>query len=172
VQIAGDGIFYGNKPVKLSAITDGTSNTLAVGETSRFQPDMDNIFNSWSRALWFSSSFPNSTRPQGNASTVPKMNAPFLVGDLNGWTGSLAPTGEVNGWLFLQSGQDYRKLGQFGFRSKHPSGANFLFCDGSVHFLKESIDMGSPNFTPPISIGVYRQLSTRSGGEVVSADAY
>jgi hypothetical protein len=41
-----------------------------------------------------------------------------------------------------------------------------------VHFIKESIDMGSPNFTPPISIGVYRQLSTRAGQEVVSADSY
>ena len=74
--------------------------------------------------------------------------------------------------MFLQNGTDYRTWGQFGFRSKHPGGANFLFCDGSVHFLKSSIDMGNPNYTPPISIGVYRQLSTRNGGEVVSADSY
>ena len=27
-----------------------------------------------------------------------------------------------------------------GFNSKHPSGANLLFCDGAVHFLSENIN--------------------------------
>jgi prepilin-type processing-associated H-X9-DG protein len=171
--IAGDGAFFQDIAVKVSGITDGTSNTIAVGETSRFQNDPDQIFNSWSRGLWFLSNAPGgaSTRPQGIASTVPKMNAPFLLGD-TAHPGAVSPTGEVDSWLYLQSGFDYRTMGQFGFRSKHPGGANFLFCDGSVHFLKETIDMGNPNFTPPISKGVYRQLSTRKGGEVVSSDSY
>ncbi len=94
-----------------------------------------------------------------------------LIGD-GGFSPSLSPTGETNGWLFLQSGFDTRTLGQFGFRSQHPGGANFSFCDGSVKFLKQTIDMGNPNYTPPINIGVYRQLSTRKGGEVISADQY
>ena len=72
----------------------------------------------------------------------------------------------------LQVGYDARTLGQYGFRSFHPGGANFLYCDGSVRFIKSSISMGSPNYSPPISIGVYRQLSTRKGGEVISSDAY
>ncbi len=171
VQIAGDGVFYGNVPTKLQSITDGTSNTMAAGEFSRFLNDPDQIFNTWSRCLWFGSNLAGSTRIEGTASTVPRMNAPFLVGDAT-YTGSVFGSGEVNGWLWLGSGFDYRTMGQFGFRSQHPGGANFVFCDGSVKFLKQTIDMGNPNYTPPINIGVYRQLSTRKGGEVISADAY
>jgi prepilin-type N-terminal cleavage/methylation domain-containing protein/prepilin-type processing-associated H-X9-DG protein len=48
-----------------------------------------------------------------------------------------------------------------GARSKHPGGVNALFCDGSVKFVKNSI-----------AIAVWRSLSTTSGAEIVSADAY
>ncbi|MHC5542189.1 H-X9-DG-CTERM domain-containing protein, partial [Singulisphaera rosea] len=48
-----------------------------------------------------------------------------------------------------------------GFVSLHPGGANFLFADGSVHFLKTSISMAT-----------YCALGSRNGGEVISADAY
>ncbi len=44
-----------------------------------------------------------------------------------------------------------------GFKSLHPSGAQFVMADGSVHFIQENIDTIS-----------YRALSTREGGEVVS----
>jgi prepilin-type processing-associated H-X9-DG protein len=45
--------------------------------------------------------------------------------------------------------------------SLHPGGCNFVFCDGSVRFVKESVN---PN--------VFSYLSTRAGGEVVSADQF
>ncbi|MCA9246153.1 MAG: DUF1559 domain-containing protein [Planctomycetales bacterium] len=48
-----------------------------------------------------------------------------------------------------------------GFRSLHSGGASFCFADGSVKFLSEAIAQD-----------VYRGLSTRNGGEIISADAY
>src|SRR5262249_48761663 len=44
------------------------------------------------------------------------------------------------------------------FGSNHPGGANFLFCDGSVHFISQSIPSGTP-FAP----GIYQALSTIAG---------
>jgi prepilin-type N-terminal cleavage/methylation domain-containing protein/prepilin-type processing-associated H-X9-DG protein len=45
--------------------------------------------------------------------------------------------------------------------SNHPGGANFLFADGSVHFLKSSINFQT-----------YWALGTRANGEVISSDSY
>jgi prepilin-type processing-associated H-X9-DG protein len=45
--------------------------------------------------------------------------------------------------------------------SQHPGGCNFLFADGSVRFLKDSI-----------SRNIYWSLGTRANGEVVSSDSY
>ena len=45
--------------------------------------------------------------------------------------------------------------------SMHPGGANVLFADGSVHFLKSSI-----------AIKTYWALGTKANGEVISSDSY
>lgn len=173
VEVKPDGVFGKNWTFRVSSVTDGTSNTIFVGETARFKNDPDQIFNSWSRGLWFGSNSPGATRPQGTASSVPKINAAFQLSDSSTFPSTLGPTGDTDGWLYVGS-PDYRQLGQFGFRSQHPGGANMLFGDGSVRFLKETIDMGSIAYTPASArnIGVYRKLATIAGGEVISADAY
>ena len=48
-----------------------------------------------------------------------------------------------------------------GFGSWHPSGANFLFCDGSLHFLKQTIDAE-----------VFRRLGHRADGELIDGEQY
>ena len=45
--------------------------------------------------------------------------------------------------------------------SNHPGGCNFAFADGSVRFIKDSVNMLT-----------YESLGTRAGGEVISSDSY
>jgi prepilin-type N-terminal cleavage/methylation domain-containing protein/prepilin-type processing-associated H-X9-DG protein len=49
----------------------------------------------------------------------------------------------------------------YGFQSQHPSGANFAMVDGSVRFIKETINYGT-----------YMAVSSRAGAEVVGSDAF
>jgi prepilin-type processing-associated H-X9-DG protein len=45
--------------------------------------------------------------------------------------------------------------------SRHPGGANVAFCDGSVRFIKSTVDART-----------WAAIGTINGGEVVSSDAY
>ena len=49
----------------------------------------------------------------------------------------------------------------FAARSRHPGGINAAMADGSIHFVKSSIDLRT-----------WRALSTTAGSEVVGADPY
>jgi prepilin-type processing-associated H-X9-DG protein len=166
---------------RVSGITDGLSNTMFIGEMSRFVNDPDAFFNFWNRGGYFgarSALTPGVTRPQASASTAPMLNASLLIPDVGP---VLAGPNGVDGWMYAPAGAQVLYEGQYGFRSLHPGGANFVFGDGSVRFIKNSINMGNyhtltvasgSNPPPGALIGVYRALSTRASGEVISSDSY
>jgi prepilin-type processing-associated H-X9-DG protein len=51
--------------------------------------------------------------------------------------------------------------GAWTAQSRHPGGVNVCFGDGSVRFIKQSINLP-----------VWWAIGTKAGGEVISSDAY
>jgi prepilin-type N-terminal cleavage/methylation domain-containing protein/prepilin-type processing-associated H-X9-DG protein len=135
----GNGLFCRNRCVGLAEITDGLSQTFAVGERS------ENL----SRATW-TGAVTNAAVPlvelQGGAGFDPEGGGALVLSHTGEGHGPNAPSG-------MAHGDQYWSL--------HPGGANFLFADGSVRFIKEQV-----------GFRVYQSLATRRGGEVLSADAF
>ena len=162
-QNVGNGVFDASQAYRPAQISDGMSNTIFAGESSRFVNDPDPTFNQWGYYDLFASSFGGGTsRPQGIAFEVPRISAPLKPGD----QAQLPPQTTypdnscIKAWL-VSNPTAYREFGQWGFRSQHPGGANFLFGDGSVKFLKNGVN---PT--------VYQSIGTRASREVVGGDSY
>ncbi len=155
-----NGIFYFYSAVTIASITDGTSNTILLGEDTLGLENAGDQ-NQWQ---WWAS---------GNYSDT-MFTAMYPIN----------PQRKINmGGATVGINSDIATSAATSF---HPGGANFAFADGSVKFLKDSINswsfnnaIGLPNgitqtnnvYTQTMPNGVYQSLSTRNGGEVVSADA-
>jgi prepilin-type processing-associated H-X9-DG protein len=114
--VDGEGIFFRNSNVTIADITDGTSQTMMVGERS-FR---------WCQATWVGSVM--------DASMVPPPGSPALAGEWNG-------CGFVLGHTFEGSGGPGSPGTEVnGFSSQHTGGSNFLFADGHVQFIQMSMD--------------------------------
>jgi prepilin-type N-terminal cleavage/methylation domain-containing protein/prepilin-type processing-associated H-X9-DG protein len=160
-----NGMIFFNSHVSLADVTDGTSNTIVLGERTHeylSQGDKDAYY--W----WISGQISDTL-----SSTFWPLNPQRRLKDIGG------PSAFVAIWMAYVT----------GYSSSHPGGANFAFADGSVHFIKDSIDQwkvdestGLPigitqpgvTFQLPIGtkVGVYQALSSRNLGEVISADAW
>jgi prepilin-type N-terminal cleavage/methylation domain-containing protein/prepilin-type processing-associated H-X9-DG protein len=138
------GIFYRNSATKISAITDGTSNTIAVGERSH----------NLSYATWVARSIGGWL---GKTSAIEGGTDKFNPSPEECWTQVMGPAGLEDGSRTINDPLAHVE----DYWSMHPGGANMLFADGSVHFLKSSIN--------PIP---WRAMATRAFGEVISADSY
>ena len=109
----GDGIFFRNRSVTIAAITDGTSQTIAVGERSQ----------NLSRATWVGA-------VTGAAVPITELQAEGGLSPEGGDALVVSHTGELDG-------PNSRPAHADQFWSRHPGGAQFAFVDGSVRFLKE-----------------------------------
>jgi prepilin-type N-terminal cleavage/methylation domain-containing protein/prepilin-type processing-associated H-X9-DG protein len=147
-QLTKDGILYLDSNVRLSDVTDGSSNTFLLGERSHRDLEYDRI------AVNQPSYYPLGTRGAWGAVLALAAGGPMQHH-------ALSTPVAINYLVPADTPVDdlptiYDRLCAFG--SLHPGGANFAFADGSVRFLSDSIPLDT-----------LQALSTRAGGEVVSA---
>ncbi len=137
--ISGDGILYCNSRVRITDITDGTSNTAMVGE----RPCTADQYFGWGFAPYGTGAGDGDTvLGSTDVALTGAMGAPSTAIGLLQPIQPNATTGEVDGAHFW---------------SFHIGGANFVYGDGSVHFL------------PYSSSNIFAALCTKSGGEVFTA---
>jgi prepilin-type N-terminal cleavage/methylation domain-containing protein/prepilin-type processing-associated H-X9-DG protein len=143
------GIFArGGPTIRIADITDGSSNTLMLGETlpqfCEFQR-----YNGATGAGWAGGNY----IAQGQ--TIQPMNWKIDKADAPAFASCLCdattnPSGDkarcIMNWAVT-----------WGFKSNHPNGANFALADGSVKFITDSIDMRN-----------YQYLGCRDDGQTAN----
>ena len=98
--------------------------------------------------------------PDGSSTTIlvgEKLTTDLDLGWISGTNATLRNTGTpINGAIALTT---IEIVG--GFASRHPGGANFMFGDGSIRFLHNTIPQD-----------LYRRLGNRGDGELVGEGPY
>lgn len=132
----GDGVFFRNSKISLRDLTDGTGQTIAIGERSHRLGEA-----TWVGSVTGAIMFPTDNDDIGRYRT--ESSSGMILGHVGERVGPGDPRSDVNQFYSLHAGR----------------GANFLFADGHVQFLKATMDYRT-----------YQALATRAGGEVISSD--
>jgi prepilin-type processing-associated H-X9-DG protein/prepilin-type N-terminal cleavage/methylation domain-containing protein len=150
------GVLYLNSRVRHEDLVDGPSFTILLGETT------DASILGW----------PSGTRAtlRNTGSRVNDYTILAPAGSPASIAGKQLQPGDLGALASMLENADMlddKKKSAFivdfvgGFASHHPGGANFLFCDGSVRLVKQTVDAH-----------VYQLLGHRADGELVSDDDF
>ena len=159
-----NGPFFANKTSNLAQITDGTSNTGLSSE--RLLGDFNQGIGTARRDIYVSATSPTTLEEAFQNCEA----EPFTSLPVNGESGSGAPWhyGFLHTAMYRHVAPPNRKsCYMFPARlvmtasSLHSGGVNVGMADGSVRFIKDTIDRTT-----------WRALGSMNGGEVISSDAY
>lgn len=145
------GVLGHNTYVRVRDITDGTSNTIAVGEILKGDLNVNTLNDNYI-----------TTRSADASDVNTCQSSPPNASDLgNVWLGghpqhNMFSTNRVPNDPRIDCRAPNNGCTNYAARSTHTGGAHLLMCDGSVHFLSENM-----------SLEVYQALGTKQGGEVV-----
>ncbi len=170
----GDGAFSVNRGNRFADFTDGLSGTIALAEVKTYTAVMRDGANPNTLGAPVPANAP-AVVALGGTVTPATTHTQWVNGIIiqTGMSTALTPNTKVTA---TQGGQAYdvdfttSRLGltatnltyvAITARSFHPAGVNVGLMDGSVRFVKDSINLAT-----------WRALGTRSGNEVVSADSY
>ncbi len=142
-----DGVFHYNEPIRIGDITDGTSNTLLVGERYGYDRHWDALTQRGSNDMRAYSAWAGGPFFAWRTTQSPiNYRLPDYVGT--------SPPAQFSPEYFDLY---YRRL--FALGSASPAGASVALCDGSVRFLAASIDLLT-----------LRELSTRASGNIIPGE--
>jgi prepilin-type N-terminal cleavage/methylation domain-containing protein/prepilin-type processing-associated H-X9-DG protein len=163
------GIFGPHSYTRMAEITDGTSNTVALGEIAR--PPAGNAFGSNTNAntsnpINCRASFVNGQYTTALVNRNRSLGTRWCDGRF-GYTGCntiLPPNGPVC------NGESTAGILTMG--SRHPGGVNVAMADGSARFVSETIDTGNLASSAPTSgkspYGAWGAMGSKDGGEAMS----
>ena len=171
------GAFTVNRSRALADVRDGLSNSILAAEVKTYQPyyrDCGGLANvNDPSAAYPTNADPLALVPEYavGCGELHEGHTEWPDGQVNqsGFTTAWPPNTKINAGdpaIDLDINGQREKNGgptfaAFNSRSYHPGGVNVLLGDGSVRFIKESVDGMT-----------WRGLGTIRGGEVLSADAY